>query len=130
MTATPPTTPVTVRMPWNMLERVDALKPMLHAKDRSEVTRTLVEYGILALVGGAPPPPRKPPPMGEGDAAAVQKYLVWMLLAHFDAVADVRPGQAVADAWRIGGELVKWSDGIAAKYETTAQELVDATDAQ
>ncbi len=125
----PPTTPVTVRMPWNMLERVDALRPMLKAADRSTVARTLMEYGLLALVKGAPAPP-PPPQVTEGEAAGVQAYLRWMLQAHFDAAGDVRPGRAVADAYRLAGDLLKWSDAIAAKYETTAQELIDATDAR
>lgn len=128
-TASKRMTQIGVRVPENLRERIDALKDHFGTTERSEVARRLLEHGVYAVVQGVELPPAPPVEFTPDEAAAVQKYLRHSLRAHLNTVAADRPGAAVLEAWQIAGDLIKWSDGVAAQYGTTAQALVDAMDA-
>lgn len=121
MNATNKTTPVTVRMPWNMLERVDALRPMLDAPDRSTVARTLMEYGLRAIVQGVEPPPEVE--QTEAEAAAVLAYVRRELRVQLGVLASHRPVTAVRAAIETASELMAWCDEVAERHGTDVAGL-------
>lgn len=115
------TTTIAVRVPWNMHERITALRPMLDADNTSTVARTLMEYGMRALVQGADPLPEVE--QSEAEAAAVLAYVRRELREQLGVLASHRPVTAVRAAMDTAGELVAWCEDLAERHGTNLAGL-------